>query len=54
MTKVGLKLGDIDGKLNSIPNFDAVTKAIKDLEKRIADVEKRTRSNEENLLEART
>ena len=30
LTKVGLKLGDIDAKLNSIPNFDAVTKAIKD------------------------
>lgn len=53
LTKVGLKLGDIDGKLNAIPNFDGVTKALKDLEKRMAELEKKTKKNEETILETK-
>lgn len=53
LAKVGLKLGDIDSKLNSIPNFDAVTNAIKDLEKRLAEVDKRTRKNEETIVDTK-
>jgi predicted nucleic acid-binding Zn-ribbon protein len=46
LTRVGLKIGDIDKKLSSIPNFDDLTKSIKDLEKRIAELATRTRNNE--------
>ena len=53
LTKVGLKLGDIDNRLNSIPNFDAVTKAIKDLEKRVAELDRRTSKNEESILDTK-
>ena len=53
LTRVGLKIGDIDKKLNSIPNFDAVTQAIKDLEKRVAELATRTRKNEEAIAETK-
>lgn len=53
MTRVGLKLGDIDSKLNSIPNFDALTKLMKDLEKRVAELDKRTAINEKSIAETK-
>lgn len=53
LTRVGLKLGDIDARLNSIPNFDAVTKAIRDLEKRVAELDRRTRKNEESIVDTK-
>ena len=53
LTRVGLKIGEFDAKINSIPDFDSVTKAIKDLEKRMSDLEKRTRVNEENIAETK-
>ena len=53
LTRVGLKIGDMDARLSGIPNFDSVTKAIKDLEKRMNDLEKRTRKNEEDITEAK-
>ena len=49
LTKVGLKLSDIDNRLNSIPNFDAVTQAIKDLEKRLSELTRRTAKNEDEF-----
>ena len=53
LTRVGLKIGEMDAKLNSIPNFDAVTKAIKDLEKRVNELDKRTKKNEDTILETK-
>jgi predicted RNase H-like nuclease (RuvC/YqgF family) len=53
LSRVGLKISDLDAKVGAIPNFDGVTKAIKDLEKRVAELEKRTRKNEEDILETR-
>lgn len=49
LTRVGLKIDSIDSKLNNIPNFDDITKSIKDLEKRIAELATRTRNNEEAI-----
>ena len=51
LTRVGLKIGDMDARLNAIPNFDGLEKSIKDLEKRMADLAKRVRTNEDNILE---
>jgi len=49
LTKVGLKFDQIEAKVNNIPNFDGLTKSIKDLEKRMAENERRTRNNEEKV-----
>ena len=49
LTRVGLKIDDIDKQLNSIPNFDGVTQSIKDLEKRVTELATRTRNNEQMI-----
>lgn len=46
LTKVGLKLGDMDRKLSSIPDFESITNALKDFDRRLKDLEKRTSKNE--------
>jgi coenzyme F420-reducing hydrogenase delta subunit len=46
LTKVGLKFADMDKKLQSIPDFDSITNALKDFDRRLKDLEKRTSKNE--------
>jgi len=46
LMKVGNKFDQIDVKLNSIPNFDGLTKSIKDLEQRLNNDERLISKNE--------
>jgi len=46
LMKVGNKFDQIDVKLNSIPNFDGLTKSIKDLEQRLNIDERLISKNE--------
>lgn len=40
LTKMGYKLNELDAKFATIPNFDDLTKAVKDLEKRANENDK--------------
>lgn len=51
LTKVGLKFGDIDRRLSSIPDFDSINNALKDFERRLKDLEKRTSKNEQTIVD---
>lgn len=51
MTRVGVKLGDIDNKLASIPDFDSITNMLKDFDRRLKDLEKRTSKNESSIID---
>lgn len=42
LEKVGLKFEQIDQKLGNLPNTDGLSKAIKDLEKRLMEVDRRS------------
>jgi len=46
LMKVDTKFNQIDVKLNSIPNFDGLTKSIKDLEQRLNNDERLISKNE--------
>jgi predicted nucleic acid-binding Zn-ribbon protein len=48
---VGVKLGDIDNKLASIPDFDSITNMLKDFDRRLKDLEKRTSKNESSIVD---
>ena len=51
LTRVGVKLGDIDNKLASIPDFDSITNMLKDFDRRLKDLEKRTSKNESSIID---
>lgn len=51
LTKVGLKFGDIDKYLQSIPDFTSLKNQLKDLDKRIKELEARTSKNEKQLAD---
>lgn len=51
LTRVGVKLGDIDNKLASIPDFDSITNMLKDFDRRLKDLEKRTSKNESSIVD---
>ena len=44
--RVGLKFGDIDHQLSSIPDFDEITNMVQDIDNRLKDIERRTSKNE--------
>ena len=54
LTRVGLKLGEFDKKLQSIPDFDSITNALKDFDRRLKDLEKRTSKNEQSIIDQKT
>ena len=51
LTKFGLKMDDLYAKMASIPDFSALTKSIKDLERKLADLEKKVNLNKEEYDE---
>ena len=46
LSRVGLKFGDIDHKLSSIPDFDTITNMVSNIDHRLQDIERRTSKNE--------
>ena len=51
LTKFGLKMDDLYAKMASIPDFSALTKSIKDLERKLADLEKKVNLNRDEYDE---
>lgn len=51
LTKVGLKFGDIENRLASIPDFSSLTNQLKDLDKRLKELEARTSKNEKTIAD---
>lgn len=49
LTKVGLKFGDIDKYLQSIPDFSTLQNKLKDLEKRIKELDAKVSKNEKDF-----
>ena len=49
LEKVGLNMEDLNSRIDAIPNFDALLKTLKDLEKKVAEIDNRCIENDKNL-----